>query len=107
MQPYNTLLSLSALTEVSSGILLLQNEVLHATCARMLGIKHPGFKVGNLHLICAPLCVIFRGQMLSMCMQFVCICVLTPKGQLLPPSLSISLHTHSHMRTHLPQAAQG
>lgn len=45
MQPYNTLLSMSTLAEVSSGILLLQNEVLHSTCTHLLGIKHPGFKV--------------------------------------------------------------
>jgi tubulin delta len=45
VQPYNTLLSMAALAEVSSGMLLLQNEALHATCTRLLGIKHPGFKV--------------------------------------------------------------
>lgn len=49
VQPYNTLLSLSNLSEVSSGILLLQNEVLHDTCTRLLGMKSPGFKVGKLH----------------------------------------------------------
>jgi tubulin delta len=46
VQPYNTLLSMSSLVELSSGILLLQNEVLAATCSRLLGIKHPTFKVG-------------------------------------------------------------
>lgn len=45
VQPYNTLLSMSSLVELSSGILLLQNEVLAATCSRLLGIKHPTFKV--------------------------------------------------------------
>eukprot|EP00879_Flechtneria_rotunda_P011109 GHRR01011606.1.p1 GENE.GHRR01011606.1~~GHRR01011606.1.p1 ORF type:complete len:323 (+),score=115.99 GHRR01011606.1:206-1174(+) len=44
VQPYNTLLSMSALAEVSSGILLMQNEVLHATCTRLLGIKQPSFQ---------------------------------------------------------------
>lgn len=44
VQPYNTLLSMSSLVELSSGILLLQNEVLAATCSRLLGIKHPTFK---------------------------------------------------------------
>lgn len=46
VQPYNTLLSVASLVEVSSGILLLQNETLAATCSRLLGIKHPSFKVG-------------------------------------------------------------
>lgn len=45
VQPYNTLLSMSALVELSSGILLLQNEALAATCSRLLGIKQPTFKV--------------------------------------------------------------
>jgi len=44
VQPYNTLLSMSTLAELSSGILLLQNEALHASCTRLLGIKHPSFK---------------------------------------------------------------
>jgi hypothetical protein len=60
VQPYNTLLSMAALAEGSSGMLLLQNEALHATCTRLLGIKHPGFKVrwgviclsGTLDLAC-------------------------------------------------------
>jgi hypothetical protein len=47
VQPYNTLLSMSTLVELSSGILLLQNEVLAATCQRLLGIKQPNFKVGG------------------------------------------------------------
>lgn len=47
VQPYNTLLSMSSLVELSSGILLLQNEVLAATCERLLGIKQPTFKVGG------------------------------------------------------------
>jgi tubulin delta len=46
VQPYNSLLSMTALAQISSGMLLLQNEALHATCTRLLGIKHPGFKVG-------------------------------------------------------------
>jgi hypothetical protein len=47
VQPYNTLLSMAGLSEVSTGILLMQNEVLHATCTRLLGLKHPGFKVSK------------------------------------------------------------
>lgn len=47
VQPYNTLLSMSSLVELSSGILLLQNEVLAATCSRLLGVKHPTFKVST------------------------------------------------------------
>lgn len=50
VQPYNTLLSLATLSEVSSGILLLQNEVLHETCTRSLGVKNPSFKVMSLTL---------------------------------------------------------
>jgi hypothetical protein len=38
---------MSSLVELSSGILLLQNEVLAATCERLLGIKQPTFKVGG------------------------------------------------------------
>jgi hypothetical protein len=45
VQPYNTLLSMSSLAQLSSGILLLQNEALHATCSRLLGIKHPRLHV--------------------------------------------------------------
>jgi Tubulin/FtsZ family, GTPase domain len=45
VQPYNTLLSLAALCEASSGLLLLQNEVLHSVCTRMLGVQQPGFAV--------------------------------------------------------------
>ncbi|KAF8067211.1 TUBD1 [Scenedesmus sp. PABB004] len=44
VQPYNTLLTMSALVELSSGVLLLQNEALHATCARLLRVENPGFK---------------------------------------------------------------
>eukprot|EP00775_Hariotina_reticulata_P012599 gene12599-12731_t len=44
VQPYNTMLSMAGLSEVSTGILLMQNEVLHATCTRLLGVKNPGFK---------------------------------------------------------------
>lgn len=46
VQPFNSLLSMTALAQISSGMLLLQNEALHATCTRLLGIRHPGFKVG-------------------------------------------------------------
>ncbi|WIA32894.1 hypothetical protein OEZ86_006066 [Tetradesmus obliquus] len=44
VQPFNSLLSMTALAQISSGMLLLQNEALHATCTRLLGIRHPGFK---------------------------------------------------------------
>lgn len=47
MQPYNALLTLSHLAAVSDGLLLLQNEVLHATCTKLLGIQRPGFSVGR------------------------------------------------------------
>eukprot|EP00877_Chromochloris_zofingiensis_P000033 jgi/Chrzof1/1002/Cz01g36130.t1 len=43
VQPYNTLLTLSHLSEVSDGIILTQNEVLHATCTKLLGLKTPSF----------------------------------------------------------------
>lgn len=45
VQPYNTLLTLSHLSEVSDGIILTQNEVLHATCTKLLGLKTPSFAV--------------------------------------------------------------
>jgi tubulin delta len=44
VQPYNALLTLNGLTDASDGLLLLQNEVLHATCTKTLGIKRPGFE---------------------------------------------------------------
>jgi hypothetical protein len=46
VQPYNTLLTLAHLLEVSDGLLLLQNEVLQATAHKQLGIKAPSFQVG-------------------------------------------------------------
>jgi hypothetical protein len=45
VQPYNALLTLSHLTGASDGLLLLQNEVLHATCTKALGLQRPGFSV--------------------------------------------------------------
>jgi hypothetical protein len=45
VQPYNALLTLSHLSSVSDGLLLLQNEVLHATCTKLLGVQRPGFTV--------------------------------------------------------------
>lgn len=45
MQPYNALLTLSHLAAASDGLLLLQNEVLHATCTKILGVARPGFAV--------------------------------------------------------------
>ncbi|GBF91057.1 delta tubulin [Raphidocelis subcapitata] len=44
VQPYNALLTLSHLADVSDGVLLLQNEVLHATCTKSMGIARPGFQ---------------------------------------------------------------
>lgn len=46
VQPYNALLTLSHLADVSDGLLLLQNEVLHATCTKRMGLARPGFPVG-------------------------------------------------------------
>jgi tubulin delta len=51
VQPYNTLLTLSHLLEVSDAVLLFQNEVLHATCTKTLGKKNPSFQVGR--FLCA------------------------------------------------------
>jgi hypothetical protein len=56
VQPYNTLLSVASLVEVSSGILLLQNETLAATCSRLLGIQHPSFKVGAVQISFVEVC---------------------------------------------------
>jgi hypothetical protein len=58
VQPYNSLLSMTALAEISSGMLLLQNEALHATCTRLLGIKNPGFKVCTFRVDGIYLCVV-------------------------------------------------
>ncbi|KXZ56936.1 UNI3 protein [Gonium pectorale] len=43
VQPYNTLFTLSHLADVSDGIILLENEALHRTAARGLGIARPSF----------------------------------------------------------------
>ncbi|GFR40925.1 hypothetical protein Agub_g1581 [Astrephomene gubernaculifera] len=43
VQPYNTLFTLSHLADVSDGIMLLENEALHRTCARLMGIARPSF----------------------------------------------------------------
>jgi len=45
VQPYNALLTLSHLQDASDGVLLLQNEVLHGTCTKLLGQQRPGFMV--------------------------------------------------------------
>ncbi len=44
-QSYNTLLTLSHLVDVSDGIVLLQNEALHATAKRLHNIARPSFAV--------------------------------------------------------------
>ncbi|KAG2489635.1 hypothetical protein HYH03_011914 [Edaphochlamys debaryana] len=43
VQPYNTLFTLSHLSDVSDGIVLLENEALHRTAARLLNIARPSF----------------------------------------------------------------
>ncbi|EFJ48639.1 delta tubulin [Volvox carteri f. nagariensis] len=43
VQPYNTLFTLSHLSDLSDGIVLLENEALHLTCARLMGIPRPSF----------------------------------------------------------------
>ncbi|KAI8475858.1 MAG: delta tubulin [Monoraphidium minutum] len=43
VQPYNALLTLSHLAAVSDGLLLLQNEALHAACTKLMGVPRPGF----------------------------------------------------------------
>jgi hypothetical protein len=53
VQPYNTLLTLAHLLEVSDGLLLLQNEVLQATAHKQLGIKAPSFQVASPHSLAA------------------------------------------------------
>jgi tubulin delta len=45
VQPYNTLLTLSHLADLSDGILLLENEALHRTAQRLYGIARPSFQV--------------------------------------------------------------
>ncbi|KAG2448245.1 hypothetical protein HYH02_006829 [Chlamydomonas schloesseri] len=43
VQPYNTLLTLSHLADVSDGLVLLENEALHRTAAKLYGIARPSF----------------------------------------------------------------
>ncbi|GIL51556.1 hypothetical protein Vafri_7527 [Volvox africanus] len=43
VQPYNTLFTLSHLSDLSDGIVLLENEALHRTCAKLMGINRPSF----------------------------------------------------------------
>lgn len=45
VQPYNTLLTLSHLADVSDGLVLLENEALHRTAAKLYGIARPSFGV--------------------------------------------------------------
>ena len=45
VQPYNALLSLASLSAASDGVLLLQNEALHAACTKLMGLPRPGFAV--------------------------------------------------------------
>jgi hypothetical protein len=49
VQPYNSLLALAALSSASDGLLLLQNDALHAACTRLMGVKRPAFAVGAWH----------------------------------------------------------
>mmetsp|Transcript_5031 Transcript_5031/g.9465 ORF Transcript_5031/g.9465 Transcript_5031/m.9465 type:complete len:438 (-) Transcript_5031:89-1402(-) len=44
VQNYNTLLTLSHLLDATDGIILVPNEGLHATCARLHNIKRPDFQ---------------------------------------------------------------
>ena len=44
MQNYNSLLTLSHLAELSDGVVLVQNDVLNATCTSLLNIQRPNLK---------------------------------------------------------------
>lgn len=43
VQPYNTLLTLSHLSDLSDGIILLENEGLHRVCQKLYNIQRPSF----------------------------------------------------------------
>lgn len=45
MQPYNTLLTLSHLADLSDGIILLENEALHRVCQKLYNVPRPAFSV--------------------------------------------------------------
>ncbi|GLC37998.1 hypothetical protein PLESTB_000447600 [Pleodorina starrii] len=47
VQPYNTLFTLSHLSDLSDGIVLLENEALHRTCAKLMNIARPSFSDMN------------------------------------------------------------
>ncbi|MEW5301945.1 MAG: hypothetical protein WDW36_004769 [Sanguina aurantia] len=47
VQPYNTLLTLSHLADLSDGILLTENEALHRVCTKMHNVKRPSFQDMN------------------------------------------------------------
>ncbi|PNH05043.1 Tubulin delta chain [Tetrabaena socialis] len=51
VQPYNTLLTLSHLADLSDGCVLLENEALHRTAAKLMGIARPTF--GDINTIAA------------------------------------------------------
>ncbi len=47
VQPYNTLLTLGHLADLSDGIVLLENEGLHRLATKLMGIARPTFGVGD------------------------------------------------------------
>lgn len=51
VQSYNALLTLSSLLDVSDGVCVVQNEHLHAACAKLLGVERPTF--GDMNAVAA------------------------------------------------------
>ena len=47
MQSYNTLLTLSHLSSVSDGIVLVENSTLNSTCQKVLKIARPSIHVSS------------------------------------------------------------
>ena len=51
VQAYNTLLTLSSLLDSSDGVTVVQNEELHQTCVKLLGVERPTF--GDMNAVAA------------------------------------------------------